>query len=170
MNIILVGFMGTGKTTIGKVLASRLTLHHVDLDEVIVEHVGCSISTLFQEKGETYFRDLESTLLSTMLNQQDQVLTTGGGAVLRLENREAMLASGTVIGLCATEEELIRRLASDQQRPLLAGGVDERVKTLMKERAGAYDFAPVQIDTTGKSVDAIVDEILMKLVELNSFR
>jgi shikimate kinase len=164
-NVILVGFMGTGKTTIGKALAEALELPHVDLDEAIVKQEGCTIAQLFQQKGETYFRDVESALLRKLLETGRQVLTTGGGAVLRPENVAAMLHAGTVVALTATEEELIRRLEQDDQRPLLAGGVAERVKTLLRERKGAYDFAPIQVDTTGKTVVAIVDEIMRRLVE-----
>lgn len=167
-NVILIGFMGTGKTTVGKALAAALQLPHRDLDEAIVNHVGCSIADLFQSKGEQYFRDVETALLQKLLDEDVQVLTTGGGAVLRQENISTMLQAGTVIALSAAEEELIRRLESDSQRPLLAGGVAERVKTLLEERKGAYDFAPIQIDTTGKTVQTIVDEIKAKMVEINA--
>jgi shikimate kinase len=165
-NVILVGFMGTGKTTVGKALAEALDMPHVDLDEAIVKHEGCAIAELFQRKGETYFRDVESGLLRNLLESGGQVLTTGGGAVLRPENVALMLQSGTVIALSATEEELIRRLEQDDQRPLLAGGVAERVRTLLRERKDAYDFAPIQVDTTGKTVEAIVEEITRRMVEI----
>jgi shikimate kinase len=164
-NIILVGFMGTGKTTVGKALAAELGLPHRDLDEVIVKREGISISEIFRTKGEQYFRELETEQLKKLLNEQVQVLTTGGGAVLRPENVSTMLQAGTVIALTATEAELIRRLESDNQRPLLAGGVAERVKTLLEQRKGAYDFAPIQIDTTDKQVDEIVAEIRRRMVE-----
>ncbi|EJL41353.1 MULTISPECIES: shikimate kinase [Brevibacillus] len=164
-NLILVGFMGTGKTTVGVALADSLGIAHHDLDAAIIEKEGCSIPELFARHGETYFRDAESRLLSQLLDDGPQVLTTGGGAVLRKQNVEVMLAKGTVIALYASEEELIRRLENDTSRPLLSGGVAERVKTLMAERAGAYDFAPIQVDTTGKSLEAIVDEIKAQVVE-----
>jgi shikimate kinase len=168
-NIILVGFMGTGKTTVGRALAERLKRRHLDLDEAIITHEGCSIAQVFEQKGEAYFRDLETSLLHELLKGQNQVLTTGGGAVLRAENVRAMLDGGTVIALAASEEELIRRLSADTQRPLLAGGVAERIKKLLRERAGAYDFAHIQIDTTGKKVDAIVAEIMKRMVEIGAF-
>lgn len=169
-NIILIGFMGTGKTTVGRTLAQQLGWRHVDLDDAIIEHEGCSIAQLFEQKGESYFRELEASLLQQLLNGQDQVLTTGGGAVLRAQNVQAMRAGGTVIALQATEEELIRRLSADTGRPLLAGGVRERVSKLLQERAGAYDFADIQIDTTGKKVEEIVAEIIARMVEIDSFR
>ncbi|MCK9906006.1 shikimate kinase, partial [Frankia sp. Cpl3] len=156
--------MGTGKTTIGRALAKKLKLTHVDLDEAIVQHEGSSIAAIFEQKGEAYFRDLESTLLRTLLSKNDQVITTGGGAVLRPENVRAMISGGTVVALTATEEELVRRLSVDSSRPLLAGGVAERVRTLLEQRAGAYDFAPIQVDTTGKSSEQIVAEIMTRLI------
>lgn len=164
-NLILVGFMGTGKTTVGVALADSLGIAHKDLDHAIIEEAGCSIPELFARHGEAYFRDLESRLLSQLLDNGPQVLTTGGGAVLRKQNVEVMLAKGTVIALHASEEELIRRLENDTSRPLLAGGVAERVRTLLAERAGAYDFAPIQVDTTEKSLQAVVDEIRAQVVE-----
>ncbi|TGU84998.1 shikimate kinase, partial [Mesorhizobium sp. M00.F.Ca.ET.186.01.1.1] len=116
-NLILVGFMGTGKTTVGAALAASLGLGHTDLDTAIVEKEGRSIPKLFEERGETYFRDVESAELSRLLNEGPQVLTTGGGVVLREQNVKVMLERGIVIALHATVEELIRRLKNDTARP-----------------------------------------------------
>ncbi|MGI6188049.1 shikimate kinase [Brevibacillus sp. MCWH] len=164
-NVIFVGFMGTGKTTVGSALAKDLGIPHRDLDEAIAEREGCSIPELFATKGEQYFRDAESAMLRELLQEKPQVLTTGGGAVLRPENVRLMLSEGTVIALSAAEEELIRRLAGDTGRPLIAGDVAQRVRRLLDERKGAYDFAPIQIDTTGKDVSDIVAEIRGRMVE-----
>lgn len=165
-NVVLVGFMGTGKTTIGAALSKELGISQIDLDEFIVKREGCSIPELFAEKGEAYFRDAESTYLEELLAEGPHIVTTGGGVVLRQRNVQAMVTNGTVVALSASEEELIRRLANDTGRPLLAGGVAQRVRTLLAERAGAYDFAPIQIDTTGKSVPQIVEEIVRQLTEI----
>ncbi|WP_139489691.1 shikimate kinase [Brevibacillus dissolubilis] len=169
-NVILIGFMGTGKSTIGQVLAKRLERKQVDLDTYIVERTGMDIPTIFRERGEASFRDIEAELLQELLDQEGLVITTGGGAVLRPSNVEAMLAGGTVVALTATEEEIIRRVSGDVNRPLLAGDAALRVRTLLRERAGAYDFAPVQVETTGREVDAIVSEILGRMVETDGFR
>ncbi|MEJ8545434.1 shikimate kinase [Brevibacillus borstelensis] len=164
-NLILVGFMGTGKTTVGAALSEQLGMIHRDLDDAIVERAGCTIPQLFEHKGEVFFRDMEAAVLAELLEQQGLVLTTGGGAVLRAENVEKMLKGGLVVALTATEEELVRRLQNDQNRPLLAGGVAARVKTLLEQRRDAYAFAPVQIDTTGKAVADIAAEIRRAMVE-----
>jgi shikimate kinase len=169
-NIILIGFMGTGKSTVGKALAAKLGWTHVDLDALIVEREGRSIPELFREVGETYFREIESALLTELLGMSRQVISTGGGAVLRPSNVVSMLQGGVVVALFADEEEIIRRVSSDTQRPLLAGDPSARVKALMRERAGAYDFAPIRIDTTGKSVEAIIAEMEAKMVEHMPFR
>ncbi|KQL49138.1 shikimate kinase [Brevibacillus choshinensis] len=168
-NVVLVGFMGTGKTTVGAALSEALGIVQKDLDEVIVAKEGCSIPTLFAERGEAYFRDVESKYLDELLDEGSQILTTGGGVVLRQQNVESMLQKGIVVALSTSEEELIKRLENDTGRPLLAGGVAERVRTLLQQRAGAYDFAPIQIDTTGKSLEAIVAEITNHLTETEEF-
>ncbi|USG63681.1 shikimate kinase [Brevibacillus ruminantium] len=169
-NLILIGFMGTGKTTVGAALAEELGLVHRDLDDAIIAKAGCTIPEIFAQKGEVYFRDLETEVLSELLQEQPQVLTTGGGAVLRKENVQCMLEGGLVIALSATEQELIRRLEADEGRPLLAGGVAQRVRTLLQERKDAYSFAPIQVDTTEKSVAEIVGEILSAMTEFGDFR
>lgn len=169
-NIVFVGFMGTGKSTIGSLLAKRLEMEHVDLDQAIVEAEGIDIPTIFQSKGEAYFRDVESSLLAKLLVKADQVITTGGGAVLRSDNVEHMLKHSLVISLSATPEEIIARVSADQGRPLLAGNAAERVMTLLEQRKGAYDFAPIQIDTTQKQPEEIVEEILEQMVEYRGNR
>lgn len=169
-NVILIGFMGTGKSTIGKALAATCHLTHLDLDTYLEEQEGCAIADVFREKGESYFRDRESALLKEVLQRSGQVISTGGGVVLRQENREIMLQKGLVISLHADVAEIVRRVSSEPHRPLLAGNPAERVQALFRERAGLYDFAPVHIDTTGKSVDQIVKEIEAAMVEEHSFR
>ncbi|UFJ42951.1 shikimate kinase [Brevibacillus humidisoli] len=169
-NIILIGFMGTGKTTVGKALAQRLGRPYLDLDQYIVEREQRSIPTIFSEEGETYFRQVEAALLLESLQPGGRVITTGGGVVLRPDNVAAMKSGGWVIALKASPDEIIRRVSSDSQRPLLAGDAAERVHRLLAERDGMYDFAPLQIDTTGRHVQEIVDEIMRKMVEQTDFR
>ena len=169
-NMILIGFMGTGKSTVGKAMASRLARPLVDIDQAIVSHLGVDIPTIFQVNGEKYFRDTETSILQQILMKKGQVVTTGGGAVLRAQNVTTMLSNGIVIALHASEDEIVKRVSSDRGRPLLAGNAKERVKTLLEERRGAYDFAHIHIDTTGKSVADIVEKIMTDMVEKAGFR
>ena len=167
---MFVGFMGTGKSTIGSMLARRLGLTHVDLDRAIVETERVDIPTIFQEKGEAYFREMEARLLTTLLEKEKQVITTGGGAVLRAENVEQMMKNALVISLFAEPEEIISRVSTNQGRPLLAGNAAERVMALLEQRRGAYDFAPIQINTTKKQPGEIIEEILAQMVEYHDNR
>ncbi|WP_018751615.1 shikimate kinase [Paenibacillus sanguinis] len=159
-NIVLIGMMGTGKSTVGALLAVETGMKMVDLDEQIVQEAGLSIPEIFAIKGEAYFRDLESLLLSRVLSKSGIVLSTGGGAVLREANRQTMLAGGRVFALQATAEEIIARVGEDPNRPLLAGDAGQRIRTLLDERKQAYDFAHYAIDTTGKDAAHVAAEIL----------
>jgi len=159
-NIILIGFMGTGKSTVGKAVATELDWGFIDTDEQVEALAGKSISELFAQDGEQHFRKLESQVLSDIAKREHLVVSTGGGAVLRQENRQAMLASGLVVALTADAETIIERVRLDTNRPLLAGDLPSKVQRLMKEREGAYDFATVKIDTSGLGVEEIVEIIL----------
>src|SRR5690606_16458490 len=108
--IVLVGFMGTGKSTVAKLLSERLGIDRIDLDEAIVAEAGCTIAELFAAQGEEAFRELESRVLESVLaSGKPAVLATGGGAVLRERNRQAMLAGGFVVALRASEQQIIER-------------------------------------------------------------
>ncbi len=152
--------MGTGKSTVGALLATETGMRMVDLDEQIVLEAGLSIPEIFADKGEAYFRDLESEILSKVLSQSGIILSTGGGAVLREANRNVMLAGGKVFALRATAEEILGRVGQDPNRPLLAGDAEQRIKILLDERKQAYDFAHYAIDTTGKDAARVAVEIL----------
>lgn len=159
--IALVGFMGTGKSTVARLLADRLGIGRVDLDEAIEREAGCTIAELFDAKGEAHFRDLESAVLARLMaSDRPLVLATGGGAVLREANREVMLRSGFVAALTASPERIIERVSGDGSRPLLRGDVGERVRRLMEERRHAYDFAHIKIDTTDLTPEEVADRIL----------
>jgi shikimate kinase len=167
--IVLVGFMGTGKSTVSRLLADRLGIERIDLDEEIEREAGCSIAELFDTRGEPHFRDLESAVLARLLaSERPLVLATGGGAVLRGENRDAMMRSSFVAALTASPERIIERVAGDSSRPLLRGGVEERVRKLMAERRTAYDFAHIKIDTTDLLPEEVADRILAALKEASA--
>ncbi|MNC34591.1 Shikimate kinase [compost metagenome] len=146
-NIVLVGFMGTGKTTVGRILAEQLGWVFTDTDAYIEEQAGMAISRMFQEHGEAYFRERETESLRELLQRQGQVVSTGGGAVLREENRRLMLENGLVVAMLAEEAVIVERVKGDTGRPLLQGDLEERVRTLVEARRHAYDFATVQLHT-----------------------
>ncbi|QMV40320.1 shikimate kinase [Cohnella cholangitidis] len=161
-NIIIVGFMGTGKSTVSRLLSERLGWESKDTDEEIERLAGRSIKQMFAEDGEQVFRDWESRVLKDILSRGRQVVATGGGAVLRESNRRAMLSGGWVVSLTADKASLIRRVTSSAAagtRPLLAGDAEERVSTLLETRRHAYDFAHVAVDTSKRS-PAEVAELL----------
>lgn len=160
-NIILIGMMGTGKSTVGSLLAAETGHELVDLDLEIQCKAGSTIPEIFANKGEAFFRELENAVLREVLQRDRVILATGGGCVLRAENCKEMAANGWVVSLKADAESIISRVGDDPNRPLLAGGVRERVVRLLEERRGAYDFAHCTVDTAGKSAADVASEILM---------
>ena len=117
--VVLIGLPGSGKSTVGRQLARRLQLPFFDSDKVIEERIGCSIKDFFAREGETAFRDVESAVIDELTLKTGCVLSTGGGAVLRPENRLNLHSRGHVIYLKSMPEELARRLKHDTSRPLL---------------------------------------------------
>lgn len=159
-SLVLIGFMGTGKTTVGQAIAEKLGIPQLDLDHYIVEKEKREISVIFAAEGEEYFRDVETDCLEEVLQSNiSRVITTGGGVVLRPQNRALILQHGLCISLTAQPETIIGRVKNDQSRPLLQDGVEERVHTLLKAREGLYDFAPIQLATDGKSVGEIMKDL-----------
>ncbi|WP_124727762.1 shikimate kinase [Staphylospora marina] len=163
-HLILIGMMGSGKSTVGRMLAAESDMPFVDLDAEIEKSEGMTVDLLFRKKGEEAFRDAEVRVLKRWLSQKrSHVIATGGGSVLRPENRERMSRAGWVVFLRAAPETLIRRLAGSREiRPLLTGNTEERVRTLCRERAGIYDFADWTVDTDELSAEQTVRFILNK--------
>ncbi len=164
-NIILVGFMGTGKSSVGQKLAQKLGWSFIDVDQRIEQHQQKTIPELFREYGELYFRQVESICLAQALTQFHQVIATGGGAVLDEKNRKLMLESGYVVALTASAHVIVARLRHDHNRPLLEGNLAERVTTLIEQRKHAYQFAHLSIDTSAVSMEHIANEILLSFAK-----
>ncbi len=150
-NVILIGFMGTGKTSIGRRVAQSLGFDFVDTDERVVEMEGKPITDIFAEQGEERFRDLESAVLQAVTMGGNQVISTGGGAVLRRENRELLADSGYVIWLNASPGAILERVSRNQERPLLqTEDPMETIESLLEEREKLYlETADFTIDTDG---------------------
>ncbi|WP_442603843.1 shikimate kinase [Paenibacillus sp. KN14-4R] len=169
-NIMLIGFMGTGKSTIGNKLAEKLGWTFVDTDQKLVKQAGKSISQIFEESGEGYFRKLESEVICQVLEGKNQVVSLGGGAVLNPDNCLHMQKNGCVITLTAPLDTIVERVQGDSGRPLLQGDVRQRVVTMMEQRKGLYDFSDFSIDTSTSSLDEIVDlikDMVSGLIECN---
>lgn len=169
-NLILIGMMGTGKTTAGALAAQALGYTLVDLDAEIVRLEGRSIPELFAEQGEVYFRRAESKALEAVLRGEGQVVATGGGAVLDPANVRLMRQGGLVAALTATFSEIVSRVAGDTNRPLLAGNAEERVRTIMEARKDAYRFADVTVDTTGLTAEQVAEQLVHVVREGNKKR
>lgn len=156
--------MGCGKTSVGRVLAERLGWDFVDLDQVIVDESGVSIKEIFASRGEPAFRELESRALSRVAAQSRQVVSTGGGVVIARENRDVMRGAGRIVNLCASVDAIAARVTGDSERPLLAADASaERIRTMLEAREQFYADADLRIDTTVKTVPAVVDEVLDSL-------
>ena len=164
MNILLTGFMGAGKTTVGKKLAKRLGYLFVDTDREIEKEQGCSITEIFKYGGEECFRDLETDILQKLQTKQNLVIATGGGMVLRNENRSLMQSLGTRVYLKVELQELMRRLKKDKKRPLLQKlKPEEHILEMLQQRKSIYEEAECIIDTTDLSPHQMVTEIIQKI-------
>lgn len=162
-NVVLMGFMGAGKTTIGRKLAKALECEFIDTDERIEIEQKRKISDIFAEDGEETFRDMETNLLKHLQDREEGfVLSIGGGMPVREENRTLLRNLGTVVYLKTSKAEIIRRVSGDKNRPLLQGGdLDEKVTNLMKAREQIYkDTAHKEVVTDGKNPQKVVNEIL----------
>lgn len=167
-NIILVGPMGSGKSAVGSWLAQRLKLQFADSDRYIEEQTGVDITLIFEIEGEEGFRAREEKALEHLCGRQKIVLATGGGAVLRERNREALRVGGYVVYLKCGLDEQVRRTRNVHNRPLLASGSRRRVlEDLMLKRGPLYlEVADHIVDTTGRQVRQVGQNIL-RLLEDN---
>jgi shikimate kinase len=157
-NLVLAGFMGTGKSTVGRLAGRRLGMPFVDTDAAIVRETGWPIATIFAEQDEAAFREIEAAVCQRIAAQGGQVVAVGGGALLDGETRAAFEESGLVVCLNATFEAVARRVGRGRGRPLFEGR--EEAERLYRERAKHYASLPHQIDTTGRTPGDIVEEVV----------
>jgi len=159
-NIILTGFMGTGKTSVGARLAKDLGHTFVDTDERIEADQKTTITEIFAKKGEPYFRDVEARIIGQVLSGSRQVVSTGGGAVIREENRAAFRKGGLTVCLTARPEVVFERIRHETHRPLLqAPDPQAKIRELLDAREQFYRQADLVIDTSDRTVEDIITEI-----------
>src|SRR4029077_13064683 len=164
MNIVITGFMGTGKSTVGRRVADLLNAPCFDVDDTIKRQTGQSISDLFRVKGESSFRAVESAAIQELCMKDKVVIATGGGSLMNPQNRDFLEKKGILVCLTARTGTLLERLKDDLTRPLLAGeSMPERVDRLMQERQSVYAMCPIQIGTDGKTINQVAEEVVQKV-------
>ena len=163
MNIVLIGYRGTGKTTVGRLLAVRLGRELVSTDAEIVKRAKRTIPEIVAQEGWEYFRNLESDICKELASRDKLVIDTGGGAILRTQNVEALKKNGTLFWLTASVETITKRIGGNSQRPSLTGTksfVDE-IQEVLRERTPKYQTAADhRIATDNRSINELVETLL----------
>jgi shikimate kinase len=167
-NIVLVGFMGTGKTTVGRQLSEELKMPLLDMDSMLVERTGKSINEIFAEEGEPHFRELERYLSIELAATSGNIISTGGGIVLNPENIRNFERTGLVVCLQALPEEILNRIRHDDSRPLLADDKASKIMELLESRKPLYGAIPFQIQTDKLTPETISHLIIEKYQSLES--
>jgi len=165
MKTILIGFMGTGKTSVGKLLSSKLNTRFIDMDNEIEKREQKTISNIFKDYGEDYFRKLESNLLKELLKEDNIVISTGGGIITKQENIEILKKEERVIFLDASVEKIQKNISKEiDTRPLLkeSKNVYETINNLLEKRLDQYNnISDIKISINDKNINEVVSEILV---------
>ena len=160
-NVVLIGFMGTGKTRVGQIIARRLGYEFVDTDDLIVRRAGMPISEIFAKFGEPHFRDIEQQIVAEVSARESQVIATGGGAPIRQENVQNLRSSGVLFCLNANPETIEKRTARDNSRPLLHTNDRLRqIRELLEYRKQFYAAADYQIETSNQTARRVAEQII----------
>ncbi len=163
-NIILTGFMGVGKTSVGTRLASDLGYRFVDTDKLIEADQHMAITAIFAKHGEPYFREIEAKIIRDVMRKENQVVSTGGGAVIWDMNRDAFKKAGLVVCLTARPEVIYERIKQETHRPLLQTADPlAKIRELLENRAKFYAQAEIVIDTSERTVDDVITAIKEKI-------
>lgn len=168
-NIFLIGFMGAGKSTVADGLENMLEMERIEMDTLIAEKQGMSIPQIFEEYGEAFFRDLESNLLIELQKKSQAIVSCGGGVVMRPENAEHMKKHGRVVLLTASPKTIFERVKDSKDRPILNDNMNVAfIEELMEKRREKYlATADIIVETDGKNVVEICEEILSRLIMLD---
>jgi shikimate kinase len=170
-SIALIGFMGTGKTTVAKVLARKLDKKFVELDAIIVKKAGRSIPEIFSREGETRFRELEIEAVRDIANQKNAVIACGGGVVLNKINIDRLKKESVIICLSASPAEIFKRTSQEKDARPLLNDTDrlQQIKTILKTRRPLYrQAADITINTSGLTIASVADRILETLKNYES--
>lgn len=164
-HIFLIGFMGSGKSTVAKYLSSAYQMKQIEMDEQIEKNEGRSISSIFEKEGEEYFRTLETELLKSLDPRETFVVSCGGGAAVKEENVREMKEKGRIILLSAQPETVYVRVKNSHNRPLLEGNMNvSYIKELMGKRQKLYErAADFQVKTDGRTAEEIGEEIIKQI-------
>lgn len=161
MNVVLVGFMGTGKTVVAKGLSERLDRSYISLDERIVEREGKPINKIFEESGEAYFRDVEKKVTQDISKLEDVVIDAGGGVVKDEENVKSLKHKGIMVCLTARPEVIYERTKHDESRPLLnVNDPKTKIKELLEKRESLYSKADYTIDTSDLTIEEVIERVI----------
>ncbi len=167
-NLVLIGFMGTGKSTVGRLCARKLHREFMDSDEHIERREGCSVADLFVSRGEAVFREIERNVIRDLSAGTGRVIATGGGAVIDPENVAALRKSGWTVWLRAMPDAIIARVGNGQSRPLLAGNSQPllRIEEMLRQRMAGYEQASDhQINTDRMMPDEIAEKIIREFLK-----
>lgn len=160
-NIVLIGFMGSGKTTIGKLVSQKLGYGFIDSDELIEQKCGMKVSDIFNLYGEEYFREVEARVISEISDYTRVIISCGGGAVKQKSNIDSLRKKGLIIWLKTCIDEIYKRIQYNSvMRPLANGKSKEELEQMMAAREELYKKAHIFIDTSNKTINEIVDEII----------
>ena len=163
-NIVLTGFMGTGKTEVGRLLSEKLGYTLIDVDGEIEKEQGMTITEIFRQHGEPRFRDIESAAIKRLSDLERAVISTGGGAVLRQENMDSLREKGVIVCLTATPGTIVKRTSGNNDRPLLqVENPIKKIEELLEFRKPYYEKADIMVDTENKKPYEVAEEIVKRI-------
>jgi len=165
-NLVFLGMMGSGKSTIGSLVSKKLNLQFIDIDNLIIESTGMSISEIFKKKGEAYFRNLEEKITLKSLRKNKNVISLGGGGFINNKIRTEILANHFSFWLHLDESILINRIRNSKKRPLILGSTDQEIRDIIKKRSKIYSNAQFKINCNKLTKTAVIKKII-KIYELN---
>jgi len=162
-NIVITGFMGTGKSVVAKELARKLKMEFIDMDRIIEERQGTSIADIFAGYGKKYFREQENKLVKELSKEENKVIATGGGTLLSSDNARMLGQAGEIVCLYADSQTIYNRVKRKNNRPLLKGDVLSEINRILEERKKIYDNIKWKIDTTNLNIQEVTDKIIALL-------